>query len=143
MYYCINTIIQSGGHSLNKWIFDPDKPIFRQICEKFRDEIARGNFPPGAKVPSVRDLAVFAGVNPNTVQRALSDLEDEGILVSRRGDGRYVADDATVRDKLLAARIRSACDDFIGAMRVLGLDDREIERSLGEALREKSDGKEG
>ncbi|MBR3639518.1 MAG: GntR family transcriptional regulator, partial [Clostridia bacterium] len=82
----------------------------------------------------VRELAVIAGVNPNTVQRALSELEDEGILVSKRGDGRYVADNGTLRDNMLLERSRSATLEFVRAMKDLGLDDTMIRESLEKAL---------
>ncbi|MBQ2468657.1 MAG: GntR family transcriptional regulator [Clostridia bacterium] len=126
---------------MNNWKFDPEKPLFRQICDRLCDEIARGVFPPGSKVPSVRELAVIAGVNPNTVQRALSELEDEGILVSRRGDGRYVADNGTLRDNMLLERSRTATLEFVRAMRDLGLDDPMIRESLEKALSAPSDTK--
>ncbi len=119
---------------MNNWRFDPEKPLFRQICDRLCDEIARGVYPPGSKVPSVRELAVIAGVNPNTVQRALSELEDEGILVSRRGDGRYVADNGKLKDNLLLERSRTATVEFVRAMRDLGLDDAMIRESLENAL---------
>ena len=119
---------------MNNWRFDPEKPLFRQICDRLCDEIARGVYPPGSKVPSVRELAVIAGVNPNTVQRALSELEDEGVLVSRRGDGRYVADNGTLKDNLLLERSRTATAEFVRAMRDLGLDDAMIRESLENAL---------
>ena len=119
---------------MNNWRFDPEKPLFRQICDRLCDEIARGGYPPGSKVPSVRELAVIAGVNPNTVQRALSELEDEGILVSRRGDGRYVADNGTLRDNMLLERSRMATGEFVRAMRDLGLDDAMIRESLEKEL---------
>ena len=119
---------------MEKWIFDPEKPLFRQICEKLCDDIARGVYAPGQRIPSVRDFAIYIGVNPNTVQRALSELENDGILVSKRGDGRYVADDGTLRDMLLGERIKSACEDFIGAMRDIGLDDGQIVEALEKRL---------
>lgn len=100
------------------------------------DEIARGGYSPGDKIPSVRDMAVALGVNPNTVQRALSDLEDAGILVTRRGDGRYVSEDGAIKQKLLDGRIKTACEDFIGAMRDLGLDDGQIVDALAKTMRE-------
>ncbi len=119
-----------------RWTFDPDKPLFRQICEKICDDVARGVWVPGQRFPSVRDLAVSIGVNPNTVQRALSELEEDGILVSKRGDGRFVADDGSLRDKLRGERIKSACEDFIRSMRDLGLDEVEIVSALEKQINE-------
>ena len=119
---------------MNNWKFDPEKPLFRQICDKLCDDIAKGVYAPGSKVPSVRELAVIAGVNPNTVQRALSELEDEGVLISRRGDGRYVADNVKLRDNMLFERSRMATEEYVRAMRDLGLDDSMIIASLEKAL---------
>ncbi len=119
---------------MKKWVFDIDKPIFRQISDRLRDEIAAGKYLPGEKFPSVRDLAMAIGVNPNTVQRALASLEDYGILVSRRGDGRYVSDDAELKGRLLDARVKRSCADFALSLRDLGLSDDEIVSALKNTL---------
>lgn len=74
------------------------------------------------KIPSVRDLAIEAGTNPNTVQRALAALDDEGLTVPKRTAGRYVATDDTALHALRQEDARAAVDAFIRACRALGVD---------------------
>ena len=76
-------------------------PIWSQLRDEFSRRITTGNWPPGSKIPSVRDLAQMVGANPNTVQRALSELEREGLAVSERTAGRFVTRD---QDKILLTR---------------------------------------
>ena len=78
--------------------FDDTRPIWIQLADSFRARITDGTWKPGQKIPSVRDLAIEAGTNPNTVQRALAALDDEGLTVSKRTAGRFVAtDDSALR----------------------------------------------
>ncbi len=72
------------------WKFSGDRPVYQQIMEKLRGAILQGELRPGEKVPSVRELAARAQVNPNTVQRALTELEREGLLVGGGTTGRTV-----------------------------------------------------
>ena len=75
-----------------KWKFTGDIPIYLQIMEQMKEQIATGTWKPGEKLPSVRELAVQAGVNPNTMQKALAELEREGMLYSQRTAGRFVSE---------------------------------------------------
>ena len=70
---------------------DDTRPIWIQLADSFRGRITDGTWKPGEKIPSVRDLAIEAGTNPNTVQRALSALDEEGLTVPKRTAGRFVA----------------------------------------------------
>lgn len=83
-----------------EWKLTGAEPVYQQIMEHFRCAVLCGDFPCGQKIPSVRDLAAQARVNPNTMQRALSELEREGLLVSRGTLGRFVTDDQTILDTL-------------------------------------------
>ena len=83
-----------------QWIFNNDIPIYLQIMDHIRKEIASGNLSPGQKLPSVREMALDAGVNPNTMQKALSELERDGFLQSNRTEGRYVSTELTKTDLL-------------------------------------------
>lgn len=74
------------------WKFDSDRPIYTQLIEQVQIRIIVGEYLPGSKLPSVRDMATQAAVNPNTMQRALSQLENEGLLYSQRTSGRFVTD---------------------------------------------------
>lgn len=73
-----------------QWKFTGGKPVYQQIMEHMRFAILTGQYPPGARVPAVRDLAMEANVNPNTMQRALMELEREGLLVCCGTMGRFV-----------------------------------------------------
>ena len=85
------------------WKFNDGAPIYLQIVNTLKRNIASGAYPPGSRLPSVRDLALEAGVNPNTMQRALSELERSGLVNSQRTAGRFITEDASA---LLDLRIR-------------------------------------
>lgn len=101
-------------------LFDPNIPIYAQIVELFKRQIVSGALPPGSRLPPVRELAVDLGVNPNTLQRALAELERGGLVFAERTSGRFVTSD---RERIGRAR-RELSDrligDFISVMRELG-----------------------
>ena len=101
---------------------DDTRPIWIQLADSFRARITDGTWKPGQKIPSVRDLAIEAGTNPNTVQRALAALDDEGLTVSKRTAGRFVATDDSALHALRQEDSRAAADAFIRACRALGVD---------------------
>ena len=82
------------------WKFSADRPVYQQIVSIIRAGILTGELPPGEKIPSVRDLAAEAQVNPNTMQRALTELEREGLLVSGGTSGRTVTENPEVLDEM-------------------------------------------
>lgn len=91
------------------WKFTGDRPVYQQIMAQIRGAILAGQWLPGDKVPSVRDLAAQARVNPNTMQRALTELEREGLLVCCGTMGRFVTSDQTVLEGAAKqARIEAA-----------------------------------
>ena len=98
------------------WKFSGDRPVYQQIMENIRGSVLRGELPPGGKIPSVRDLAAQAQVNPNTMQRALTELEREGLLVSGGTTGRTVTQDQAVlsslREDTLAELARECAERF-------------------------------
>jgi GntR family transcriptional regulator len=75
------------------WQFNSEAPIYSQLIGQIRQGIVSGAFPPGERLASVRDLASEAGVNPNTMQRALTELERDGLVYSQRTAGRFVTED--------------------------------------------------
>ena len=81
------------------WELDSDRPIFIQIVERIQMEIISGKYSPGDKLPSVRDLAAVAAVNPNTMQKALTELERTGLVYSQRTSGRFITEDAKMIEK--------------------------------------------
>ena len=109
-----------------KWQFDGRQPIYLQIVDRLRLDIISGAYPPGERLPSVRDLAVEASVNPNTVQRALQELENSGLAESKRNTGRTVTTDVSAIEKSrseLAARIAR---EFLSRTSQLGLTKRDV-----------------
>lgn len=102
------------------WNFRGDAPIYTQLFEQLTLAIVSGAYKPGDRLPAVRELALDAGVNPNTVQRALSELERCGLVYTQRTSGRFVTEDAErierERQKLAEERARG----FLGAMSDLG-----------------------
>lgn len=82
------------------WKFTGDRPVYQQIMEQIRGSILKGALTPGERIASVRDLAAQAQVNPNTVQRALTELEREGLLVGGGTNGRTVTKDELVLQKM-------------------------------------------
>lgn len=108
------------------WEFDNKLPIFRQIVDTLIVRIIKGDYKPGDKLDSVRDLAVEAGVNPNTVQRALVEIEQTGLLETRRGDGRYVTDNTEVILRVKQEYIEKNAVEFLTKMSGFGLQKDEI-----------------
>ncbi|HBR30473.1 MAG: GntR family transcriptional regulator [Eubacteriales bacterium] len=88
------------------WNFTSDRPIYLQLIEHIQADVISGKYAPGVRLPSVRELAAEASVNPNTMQRALSELEESGLLISQRTTGRFVTEDYNILEesKLLLAR---------------------------------------
>lgn len=99
------------------------KSIYLQIMDEICGTIASGELKPGQRVPAVREYADIFEVNPNTMQRALYELEREGILVSERNTGRYVTDDVTVLTAMKEKQAQKAFDEFTVQMAALGYDE--------------------
>lgn len=115
------------------WHFTSASPVWVQIAARLRDEIIRGDYSPGQQIPPVRQLATTAAVNPNTMQRALSALEAEGLLCSKGTQGRFVTEDTEV---LRRARMRVAGElvsEFIQRAESLSLTTDELIAMLKEA----------
>ena len=94
------------------WRFHNRSPVFVQIADRIRADILRGVYPPGSQIPPVRQLAFEAAVNPNTMQRALSALEEEGLIYSKGTVGRFVTEDSAVLD----AAVRTVHDSAMRTM---------------------------
>ena len=105
---------------------DDNMPIYIQIMQKVRDAIASGEWMPGQKIPSVRELAALFEVNPNTMQRAMLELEREGLLVSERTAGRFVTEDRKLIKGLKKDVAIAAADTFRSAMLELGYTPEEM-----------------
>ncbi len=114
------------------WNLDSDRPIFIQIIEHLEYDIVSGSLPPGAKVPSVRELASEAAIHPNTIQRALSEMERQGQMRTERTSGRYVTDDESVITSLKKNLASVGVDGFIKQMKRLGLDRDDVLKMIKE-----------
>ena len=117
-----------------KWSFSNDIPIYAQLIEQIKVGIVTGSFAPGERLPSVRDLAMEAGVNPNTMQRALAQLESEGLVYSQRTSGRCVTEEQTVIDRTKAALAEKHVEAFLSAMATLGYNGEQAAAVLNETL---------
>ena len=111
---------------------DDSRPIWIQLVETFSQKIASGQWAPSSRIPSVRELAIDAGVNPNTVQRALAALDDEGLTIPKRTAGRFVATDDAALRALRRDDARAAASAFVRACRALGVDKEDAHRLLDE-----------
>ncbi|WP_295765803.1 GntR family transcriptional regulator [uncultured Oscillibacter sp.] len=119
-----------------QWQFSNDAPIYTQLIWQVKVGIVTGAFPPGERLPSVRDLATEAGVNPNTMQRALAELERDGLVYSQRTAGRFVTEDDTMIDAAKRSLAGRHVKTFLEAMLRLGFQREEIIDLIGQGLGE-------
>ena len=113
-----------------EWVFNGDRPIWIQLHEQLRQRIVTGVYPSGERLPAVRELAAEAEVNPNTMQRALAQLEADGLALTNRTAGRVVTDNEEVlkmeRMKMAHEKIR----EYLESMAVLGFTVEEAKELL-------------
>ena len=114
------------------WRFTDDRPIWLQLTEQLTRRIITGIYPPGSRLPPVRELAAQAGVNPNTMQRALAQLEQDGLAVADRTAGRLVTEDVSVLDAVRRAQARVLIEHYYDAMAELGYSRTEAAELLKE-----------
>lgn len=112
--------------------FDSSRPIYAQLVERLKARILAGTYPPGGHLDSVRDLAAAAGVNPNTMQRALAQLEQDGLAFADRTAGRLVTEDTSVLDAVRRAQARVLIEHYYDAMAELGYSRTEAAELLKE-----------
>lgn len=118
------------------WNLDSQRPIYAQIIERVQLDIVTGRYAPGSRLPSVRELAAQAAVNPNTMQKALSELETSGLIYTQRTSGRFVTEDILrirqAKQRLASMQVR----DFIRKMQELGMSREEVTELFQEIVRE-------
>ncbi len=122
-----------------QWNITSDRPVYLQLAETIQNAVISGEFSPGDKLPSVRDFASQAGVNPNTMQKALAELEKLDIVYSRRTAGRFITED---KEKIKEMKYEKAADEalrFLTAMRELGLDRSEVVKLLDSLEKEEEE----
>jgi GntR family transcriptional regulator len=108
------------------WELKTDRPIYAQLIEQIELKICSGVYAPGSRLPSVRDLAQEASVNPNTMQRALAKLEEDGLLYTSRTSGRFVTEDENMVCKVKNKLAQEQARDFLEKMKRLGFENKEI-----------------
>ena len=108
------------------WQFDGQRPIYAQLLEGLELRILSGMYPPGSRLASVRELAAEAAVNPNTMQRALAELERGGLIRTHRTNGRFVTDDEARIRQARENIAREKLERFLEEMRRLGVTREEL-----------------
>ena len=108
------------------WNLNSDRPIFLQIVERIEMDIISGVYQPGQRLPAVRELASCAAVNPNTMQRALSELERTGLVYSQRTSGRFITEDITMIEKMKEDLATARIKEFLSTMNQMGFHRQEI-----------------
>ena len=118
------------------WELDNDRPIYLQLMERIQQDIVSGIYKPGDRLPSVRDLAVEAAVNPNTMQKALSELERSGLVYSQRTSGRFITEDTQLLDEMKTSLASEHILQFLENMKQLGFQKEETAALIQKALKE-------
>ncbi len=118
------------------WELDNDRPIYLQLMERIQQDIISGVYSPGDKLPSVRDLALEAAVNPNTMQKALSELERSGLVYSHRTSGRFITEDMAMLKKMKTELASEHVRIFLDKMKQLGFKDRETLELIQNTMKE-------
>lgn len=120
------------------WNLDSSRPIYLQIIERVQMDIITGRYQPGDKLPSVRDLAQEAAVNPNTMQKALSELERSGLIYSQRTSGRFITEDKELIHQMKKELAAAEVSAFVAHMKQLGITPEEIRQLLAETIEEET-----
>ena len=117
-----------------EWNFRNGIPIYTQIIDEMTMRIASGAYKPGDKVPAVRELAMDAGVNPNTMQRALAELERRGLVYSERTSGRFITNEESVLKDLREDLAKRYFDELTEKLGKIGMDQEDIRSAVGRWL---------
>lgn len=118
------------------WELNSDRPIYTQILEKIQTRIISGIYQPGEKLPSVRELAAEASVNPNTMQKAFTELERSGLIQTQRNSGRTVTEDTSMIKQVQTQVALSQVQSFFSTMMELGFNKEEILAFVKKAIEE-------
>ncbi len=130
LYHCIIILIQRGREKTVAWEFEADRPIYLQLIEEIQLRIVTGQYPAGSRLPAVRELAAEASVNPNTMQKALGELERMELVRSQRTSGRFITEDVDkikmIRENLAHRQLAR----FLEQMQAIGYERQDIIRLL-------------
>lgn len=122
-----------------KWNLNSDRPIYTQLVEKLKMDIISGAYQAGEKIPSVRELASEASVNPNTMQKALAELEREELVYSQRTSGRFITEDQNMIKDIKNQMAIEQITEFFEKMKQLGYKKEEIMQLMQNAFRGNED----
>ena len=114
------------------YIFDNDRPIYIQLVEKLRIEIISNKLKPGERIPSVRELALTTRVNPNTMQKALVELENEGLIYTERTNGKFVTENKNLIEKIKKELAEEKVKKYLDDMKNIGINYEEAIKYLQE-----------
>ena len=118
------------------WILNSDRPIYLQLMEEIQRRIITGTYQVGERLPSVRELAEEASVNPNTMQKALSKLEEDGLILTHRTSGRSVTEDANMIKLARNHLAQEQIIEFLEKMKLLGFEKQETLTLITKMLEE-------
>lgn len=104
-----------------EYIFDNERPIYIQLVEMIRINIVSSKFEKGQRLPSVRELALMMKVNPNTMQKALAELEDEKLIYTERTNGKYVTEDEKLIEKVKKKLAQEKVNNYLNSMKNIGI----------------------
>lgn len=108
------------------WKLNSDRPLYSQLLEQIQMQIVSGQYPPGGKLPSVRELSATAGVNPNTMQKAFAELERNGLIQTQRTAGRFVTQDTLLIQQVRRSLAKEQLTHFFQKMQQLGYGKNDI-----------------
>lgn len=118
------------------WNFDNNRPLYIQLLEVLKLKIVSGEIKPGEKFPTVRNLAEEAEVNPNTVQRALSELEKEGLIETRRTIGKFVTENSDRIESIKKELAGKVVEKFMINLKAIGYDENQILELIKNSIKE-------
>ena len=118
------------------WKLNSDRPIYAQIIEEIQRRIIAGEYSAGQRMPSVRELAAQAEVNPNTMQKALAEMEQKGLLYSQRTSGRFVTEDQEMIEEIKKSLAKEQIIAFVENMRQLGFNNEDILAQVQKIVKE-------
>ena len=119
-----------------EWNFKNGIPIYSQIMDEMTMRIASGAYAPGDKLPSVRDLAMEAGVNPNTMQKAMAELERLGLVYSERTSGRFITKEEKILEELHEKLAKKYFDELSEKLRKIGMSDADIKTAVSKWMKD-------
>lgn len=104
-----------------EYVFDNERPIYIQLVEKIRIDIVSSKFKKGQRLPSVRELALMLKVNPNTMQKALAELENEKLIYTERTNGKYVTNDEKLIEETKKNLAQEKVNSYLSSMENIGI----------------------